>query len=62
MAAQGTATPPGSTPEEERNLEVVKEYMERAHDPGRASAAAVRHLVAERSEFISPTTFPEVAG
>ncbi len=60
MAAQGTATPPGSTPEEERNLEVVKEYMERAYDPGRA--AAVRHLVAERSKFISPTTFPEVAG
>lgn len=35
------------TPQEQRNLGVVKEYMELSYNPKRASAAAVKHLVAE---------------
>ena len=48
------------TEQEKRNLGVVKEYMEISYDPKRASATAVKHLVAEHSQFIAPSTFPEV--
>lgn len=60
--AAGPPAAASSTPGEERNLAVVKEYMRLAYDPARASADAVRHLVAEGSEFIAPTAFPEVGG
>ncbi|GAB4815561.1 hypothetical protein N2152v2_002607 [Parachlorella kessleri] len=48
------------TEQEQRNLGVVKEYMEISYDPKRASADAVKHLVAQQSQFIAPSTFPEV--
>lgn len=48
------------TNSESRNLWVVKRYMELSYSPSQASAQAVRHLVAEGSQFIAPSTFPEV--
>jgi predicted ester cyclase len=48
------------TPEEKRNIELVKEYMSIAYDPSRASARAVAHLCAPGNRFIAPTTFPGV--
>jgi len=48
------------TPEEQRNLELVTDYMHIAYDPQRASAHAVEHLCAPGNEFIAPTTFPHV--
>src|SRR5215472_13974742 len=49
-----------TTPDESRNIEIVKEYMIIAYDPRRASAGAVSHLCAPHNAFIAPTTFPEV--
>jgi predicted ester cyclase len=48
------------TAEEQRNIDLVREYMEIAYDPKRASADAVAHLCAPGNRFISPTTFPNV--
>eukprot|EP01111_Echinosteliopsis_oligospora_P011841 TRINITY_DN3995_c0_g1_i1.p1 TRINITY_DN3995_c0_g1~~TRINITY_DN3995_c0_g1_i1.p1 ORF type:complete len:158 (+),score=40.99 TRINITY_DN3995_c0_g1_i1:61-534(+) len=48
------------TEEEQRNINVVKQYMEISYDPKRASATAVSHLCSPGNKFISPTTFPEV--
>jgi len=49
-----------STAEEQKNIELVKEYMTIAYDPKRASAKAVAHLCAPNNRFIAPTTFPDV--
>jgi predicted ester cyclase len=51
---------PGHTREEQQNLDLVREYMEIAYTPGRASAQAVAHLCAPNNRFIAPTTFPDV--
>jgi predicted ester cyclase len=48
------------TPEEQKNLELAKEYISISYDPKRASADAVRHLCAPGNRFIAPTTFPNV--
>ncbi|MEH2213173.1 hypothetical protein [Nostoc sp.] len=48
------------TPQEQKNIELVKEYMQIAYDPKRASAEAVGHLCASNNKFIAPTTFPNV--
>jgi predicted ester cyclase len=48
------------TQEEQKNIELAKEYMLIAYDPKRASASAVAHLCAPDNKFIAPTTFPEV--
>lgn len=48
------------TTEERQNINVVKEYMQIAYDPKRASAKAVAHLCAPGNRFIAPTTFPGV--
>lgn len=46
------------TPQEQKNIELVKEYMQIAYNPKRASAEAVKHLCASNNKFIAPTTFP----
>jgi hypothetical protein len=48
------------TPDEQHNIELVREYMEISYTPGRASAQAVAHLCAPNNRFIAPTTFPNV--
>lgn len=48
------------TPQEQKNIELVKEYMQIAYDPKRASADTVAHLCALNNTFIAPTTFPNV--
>ncbi len=48
------------TLEEQRNIELVREYMLIAYGPGRASAQAVAHLCAPGNRFVAPTTFPGV--
>lgn len=48
------------TPDEQRNIDLVREYMEIAYTPGRASAKAVAHLCTADNRFIAPSTFPEV--
>jgi predicted ester cyclase len=48
------------TPEEQRNIDLVREYIEISYTPGRASAKAVEHLCAADNRFIAPTTFPDV--
>jgi hypothetical protein len=48
------------TAEEQINIAVVREYMNIAYDPRRASAEAVKHLCAPGNTFIAPTTFPHV--
>jgi len=48
------------TQEEQKNIELAKEYMLIAYDPKRASAEAVAHLCAPGNKFIAPTTFPSV--
>lgn len=48
------------TPQEQENIELVKEYMQIAYDPKRASAASVAHLCAANNKFIAPSTFPTV--
>lgn len=49
-----------STPDEQRNIDLVREYIEISYTPGRASAQAVAHLCAPDNRFIAPTTFPDV--
>jgi predicted ester cyclase len=46
--------------QEQENADLVREYMEIAYTPGRASAEAVAHLCAPDNRFIAPTTFPGV--
>jgi len=53
-------TPTTLTPGEQQNTARVREYMEIAYAPGKASAAAVAHLCAPGNRFIAPTTFPDV--
>jgi predicted ester cyclase len=48
------------TSDEQRNIDLVREYIEISYKPGRASAKAVAHLCAPNNRFIAPTTFPEV--
>jgi predicted ester cyclase len=48
------------THQEQRNIEVVKEFILIAHDPKRASARSVSHLSSPNSRFFAPTTFPGV--
>jgi predicted ester cyclase len=48
------------TLDEQRNINIVSEYMELAYSPGRASADAVAHLCGPNNRFIAPTTFPGV--
>ncbi len=49
-----------STADEQRNIDLVREYIETSYAPGRASAQAVAHLCAANNRFVAPTTFPEV--
>jgi predicted ester cyclase len=56
----GVMTPTASTPEEQQNAALVRQYMEIAYRPGKASAEAVAHLCAPGNRFIAPTTYPEV--
>jgi predicted ester cyclase len=44
----------------QNNIDLVREYIEIAYTPGRASAEAVAHLCAPDNRFIAPTTFPNV--
>lgn len=48
------------TPDEQKNIDVVTEYMKISYDPQRASAQAVAHLCAKNNRFIASTTFPGV--
>lgn len=48
------------TPEEQKNIDLAKEYISISYDPKRASAEAVKHLCALSNTFIAPTTFPNV--
>jgi predicted ester cyclase len=50
-----------SAADEQRNIDLVREYIEISYSPGRASAQAVAHLCAPNNRFIAPTTFPGVA-
>jgi hypothetical protein len=54
----GAPRPESYTEGERRNLATVREYMDTAYDPKRASADAVRHLVAPEATFEAHTTFP----
>jgi hypothetical protein len=54
----GAPRPESYTEGERRNLATVREYMEAAYDSKRASADAVRHLVAPEATFEAHTTFP----
>lgn len=49
-----------SSAEEQRNIDLVKQYMQIAYDPKRANAEAVAHLCAPNNRFIAPTTFPHL--
>lgn len=51
---------PAHTPDEQYNIDIVREYMEIAYTPGHASAEAVSHLRGPGNRFIAPTTFPNV--
>ncbi len=51
---------PGYTPDEQRNIDLARDYMEIAYTPGRAGARAVKHLCAPGNRFVAPTTFPNV--
>ncbi|CAF0858643.1 unnamed protein product [Rotaria sordida] len=48
------------TEQEEKNILVVKEYMQISYDPERSSSKNVAHLVASDNKFIAPTTFPDI--
>ena len=48
------------TPDEQKNIDIVTEYMKITYDPKRANAQAVAHLCAKNNRFIAPTTFPGV--
>jgi hypothetical protein len=56
----GAAGPEEYSEHERRNLAAAEEYMEIAYDAKRASADAVRHLVAEGAVFEAHSTFPAV--
>jgi predicted ester cyclase len=45
---------------EQKNIDLVKQYMQIVYDPEGANAAAVAHLCAPNNRFIAPTTFPHV--
>jgi hypothetical protein len=51
---------PDHTPEERRNVELVRESMGIACDPKRASAENMAHLCAPDNVFTAPTTCPGV--
>ena len=57
MMPPGAPRPEDYTEGERRNLAVVREYMEVSYDAKRASADAVRHLVAADASFEAKTTF-----
>jgi predicted ester cyclase len=59
-ASSQHAVPQGHTPDEQHNVDLVREYMEIAYTPGRASAEAVSHLCSPGNRFIAPTTFPDL--
>ncbi|BDI20503.1 hypothetical protein ANSO36C_63050 (plasmid) [Nostoc cf. commune SO-36] len=44
------------TPQEQKNIELVKEYMQIAYDPKRASAEAVGHLCASNNKLTRSIT------
>jgi hypothetical protein len=46
--------------DEQKNIDLVTEYMQIAYDPKRASAKAVEHLCAQGNRFVAPTTVPHV--
>lgn len=46
------------TQEEQKNIELAKEYMLIAYDPKRASAKAVAHLCAQGNKFIGSHHVP----
>lgn len=48
------------TAEEQKNIDLVTEYMQIAYDPKRSSAEAVAHLCAPGNRFTALTTFPDV--
>ncbi|MBV9038061.1 MAG: ester cyclase [Acidobacteriaceae bacterium] len=48
------------TPEEQKNIDLAKEYISISYDSQRASAEAVKHLCAPGNTFTAPTTFPNV--
>jgi predicted ester cyclase len=48
------------TADEQRNIDLVREYITISYTPGRASAQAVAHLCAAGNRFIAPSTFPGV--
>ena len=54
----GAAGPEEYTEHERRNMAAAREYMEIAYDSKRASAEAVKHLVAEGASFEAHSTFP----
>ena len=56
----GAAGPEEYSEHERRNMAAAREYMELSYDPKRASADAVRHLVAEGASFEAHSTFPAV--
>jgi predicted ester cyclase len=45
---------------EQQNIDLVREYIQIAYTPGRASGQAVAHLCASDNRFVAPTTFPGV--
>src|SRR3954447_11641428 len=49
---------PDYTPQERKNVELVREYMGIAYNPKRANAKNVAHLCAPDNVFTAPTTFP----
>jgi predicted ester cyclase len=48
------------SPDEQHNIDLVREYMHIAYTPGRLSAQAVAHLCSPNNRFVAPTTFPDV--
>ena len=54
----GAAGPEEYSEHERRNMAVAREFMEIAYDPKRASADAVRYLVADGASFEAHSTFP----
>jgi predicted ester cyclase len=47
------------SPDGQRNIDLVREYMQIAYTPGRA-AQEVAHVCAPNNRFVAPTTFPDV--
>ncbi|KAJ3038481.1 hypothetical protein HDV00_000578 [Rhizophlyctis rosea] len=48
------------TTQEQKNIDLAKEYMRISYSPKGASAENVKHLCAPGNKFIAPTTFPGV--